>query len=337
MKKQVPIVCYDMNAIDRFFRSVALAMALDQHTSTVWKTYKDSAVINTIYTVLFWKEPPGTAEVQVSDRAAIERSADQLHHRFLMAWVRKLIEGGPAAANHYASDMAILKENARRNLQETYAGAQEINSSVVSETRDGIRSLATIRLGASIGVAVIGASAGLAVAGATAAGTGSGAALTAFGLPLGASSATFGAVGTGYSVAGSVISTWEQAPSAKVAAVSMDLGKHVASDVSTDRATVTLRKAIETKARSTQAMNDAMRTFREQSQRLAQGGLKGVPEQRVTKSIRTSLATASRNQAAIRSAEGAAKLASRALYAVPVVFAALDIVQAVRDYEQATR
>ena len=168
MKKQVPIVCYDLNAIDRFFRSVALSMALDKHSTTVWQTYRDSTVLNTIYAVLFWKEPPGTAEVRVSDRAAIERSADELHHRFLMAWTRKLIEGGPAAANQYAADMATLKETARRNLQETYAGAQEINTAVISETRDAIRSLATIRLGASVGVAVIGAAAGLAVAGAAA-------------------------------------------------------------------------------------------------------------------------------------------------------------------------
>ena len=98
-----------------------------------------------------------------------------------------------------------------------------------------------------------------------------------------------------------------------------------------------LRQAIGTRTRSAQALTDSMRTFREQSQRLAQGGLKRVPEQRVQKSVQTSLATAARSQAAMQSAEGAARLARGALYAVPVVFAAADIVQAVREYQQTTR
>ena len=69
----LPVMCYDLRTISTFFRSCAVVMSLQQTTHIEWTTYRDSKVLNAIYATLFWKEPPGFAEVRMGTRTDIDR------------------------------------------------------------------------------------------------------------------------------------------------------------------------------------------------------------------------------------------------------------------------
>jgi hypothetical protein len=59
---------------------------------------------------MFWKEPPGFAEVKTGTRTTIDLRTDEMHLRFLLTWIRKLAEEGPAAAHHYVSEISRLRD-----------------------------------------------------------------------------------------------------------------------------------------------------------------------------------------------------------------------------------
>ena len=155
-RKPFSAVCYDLSAVSRFFRSVALAIAFQQHITLQWETDRDSAVLNGIYKVMFWKEPPGTASVDFGSDLAIMRTTDELHERYLLAWLTKLHTAGPGAAIKYVKEMGYLRDVARDTVSEVLRDAASINAGVLSETQDAIVALSRIRLGATVGVAVIG-------------------------------------------------------------------------------------------------------------------------------------------------------------------------------------
>ena len=334
------LICYDLPTVSNFFKSVAYVHALESHTRVEWVSYTESEVLNVIYAFgsLFGKAGPGTAEVRTSDPVAVQRRADELHARYLNAWSRKVMEGGAIAGMNYVAEMDRLRASARQTLSQLRADVTAINAGIETDTQKFINELAAVRLGATIGVAVIGASAGLAIAGAGIAAGGASVAtgsLTAFGLPLGASGTAFTAASLGFSVTGDIIKNWDSGGMAN--AVAITSGKALAEDVIGGQAQGALVNAVATQARSTQIMEDAMRTFTNQSLRLAKGGLKKVPHQRVMKSIATSRATAIKHQAALHAAETVGKNAARTMRAVPIVFAGWDILNAVDEYRETVR
>jgi hypothetical protein len=328
-----PLICYDLPTVSRFFRSVALAVAFQRHTSTEWVTYKDSTVLNAVYTVLFWKEPPGAVEVKQSSRQSIERATDELHQQFLFAWIEKLYQGGPSAGNEYVERMARLRENAREAVNDLFRDAARINAEVANQTRDAIVALARIRLAATVGVAVIGGAAGVAFALSAAGGAAAAGGVTVFGLQAGASATTFGVAGFGYSATNSIIKTWEQGPTAKVAAVSLDTGKAVASEVGGGAAGGLYLKAMEQQARSGQIISSAEGQIRKYSARLADETLRRGQMRKARNIVGKStqqIATESANLARAGRTAQAARLGGAG---IPVVFAAWDIIDAWGDYQ----
>lgn len=330
----IPLICYDFNAVSRFFRSVAVTMALQRNTSLEWTTYRDSAVINGIYSVLLWKGAPGMAEIRTGNRMAVEQETDQLHERFVLAWLRKLHEGGPEAANVYVSHMAQVREDARDAIDDVMRDAREINSEVINETRDAIVTLGRIRLGASVGVAVIGGVAGVAFA-AAAAGGGAAAAggITVLGLEAGASAAAFGAVGFGYSATGSIIKTWEDGPKAKMAAVSMDAGKAAASEAGGTMAQAGVSRALADQARSEHIIRSAEGQIRKHSERLGQEGLRKAAMRKSKNIVQRSTAQVAKESDSLARAGKMAKDMGKVAKGIPVVFAAWDILDAWGEYQ----
>lgn len=328
----VPLICYDLPTVSRFFRSVALSMAFQRHTSIEWVPYRDSAVLNAIYTVLFWKEGPGNAEIKQGSGAAIMQTTDELHERFLAAWVDKVFQGGPTAGNTYVNLMAGLRDDARQSVANVFREAQQINAAVINQTQDAIVTLARIKLAATVGVAVIGGAAGVAFA-LGAAGAGAAGGVTVLGLQAGTSAAGFGLTGLGYSVTNNIIKTWEQGPAAKVAAVSVDVGKYAASETGGHLAGQAVERAVTQQGRSAQIIKSAEGQVRKYSEKLAQEGLRRAQARKATNIVQQSQRQIAREGANMAKAGNMAKLARGTGAGIPVLFAAWDIIDAWGDYQ----
>ncbi len=336
--KNVPVICYDLETVSRFFRSAAFLIAVQRHTHIEWVTYRDSAVLNAIYAVMFWKEPPGNAQVKEGSREAIQRVTDEQHERFLLAWIEKLHTGGPAAGNAYVNHVAGLRDMVRQDLNNLYREVSKINNDVINQTQDAIVTLARIRLTAAVGVAVIGGVAGVALAlGAVGGTAAAGGGLTILGLEAGASATTFGLAGLGYSTTNTIIKTWEQGPTAKVAAISVDVGKYAASEVGGKVTGHLADKALAQQARSSQIISSAEGQIRKYSQKLAEEGLRKRQIAKANSIIGQSQRQVASEGAKFAKAGTAAKMARGAGAGIPVVFAAWDIMDAWGDYQDTVK
>jgi len=145
MKTTVPTVCFDLPAISRFFRSCALTIATQLTTQVQWTTYRDSKVLNAIYTVLFWKEPPGIVEINTATASELDRKTDELHQQFLTAWVRKLATEGPYAAAKYVEsirlDQAVFGVHLRSALTSAFAISMSFRMTATMATLAGFPAL----------------------------------------------------------------------------------------------------------------------------------------------------------------------------------------------------
>src|SRR5579864_136051 len=86
--RSAPVVaCFDLVDSLHFLWSVAQARAVQEQTKAVWVPYRDSAVLNAIYTVFRSYGEPGTVEVtQNTGRIAelTDKYFDELTDKFLL-------------------------------------------------------------------------------------------------------------------------------------------------------------------------------------------------------------------------------------------------------------
>jgi hypothetical protein len=332
----IPVICYDMQAVSRFFRSCALAIAIQHTTRSEWQTYRDSKVLNAVYKVLFWKEPPGLVEVRTGAHADIERRTDELHEKFLLAFIRRLAEQGPASAHRHIEEIAGLRTYAREAVRDVFAQAASINSEVIGTTQRAITDLARIKLGAQVGVAVLGSVAGIAFVSAAASGATAGAGLTILGIEAGTTGTGFAVAGAGHSITHSLIKTWEDAPTAQVAGVVWETGKAAASEIGGHVAGQQLEYALQGAAKSRHIIRSAQGEIDKYAARLAQEGLKKKAAAKATNVVAARTAQIGVQKAALEKFGQAATLAARVGKAIPVLFAAWDIWDAVGDYRETT-
>jgi hypothetical protein len=332
--KHIDIMCYDLPTVSRFFRSCAVSIAIQQTTNIEWKTYRDSKVLNAVYAALFWKEPPGNAEVKTGTRDEIDRRTDTLHEQFLNAWIEKMATKGPQAAHEYVTRMGELREYARDAVQSVFREASNINRAVIGETEEAIVKLARIKLGAQVGVALIGGVAGIAFVGAAAAGTGAGAGLSIMGLQAGAGASAFGAVGAGHSITHSVLKNWENGPKAQLSGIAIEGAKTGISEASSSIAASSLENALRGQSRSQQIIKSAEGQIRKYSERLAQEGLRKKAAAKATNIVANSTAQVTTQKAAAEGFRRAATNSARVGMTIPVVFSAWDIWEAVADYRE---
>lgn len=332
MKTQsVPTICYDLPTVSRFFRSVALAVAMQKYMSLEWKDYKDSTVLNVVYSVMFWKGPPGSVEVNTGSRQQIEAETNRLHAHYLMTWVDKVHGGGPGAGNSYTTQMMNVRESARSAIESTFRDAREINAEIARDTQEAIVALARIRLAATVGVAIIGAGAGIAFVSAAAAGSAGGAGLMIAGVEAGAGGFTFGATGAGFSMTNSLIKTWEGGAGAKVAAISMDSGKYAGGEAAGHVAGHGMTKALSDTSHSQQIIKSAEGQITKYS-KVLEGKVKKKTAAKATNIIANSQAKVV-SETARMGKSGQLLKGARALgTAAPVFFAAWDIMDALGDY-----
>ena len=307
----VPAICYDLAAVSRFFRSVALAVAFQQHTKTEWQVHHDNTVLNVIYAVMFWKSPPGIVEIR-QPQAKIEKTTDELHQKYLIAWLRKLNEQGPVAANLYVTNMHRLRRDAEQFLAQALRDAGNLNAAVINETSDGIRKLALIRLVGSAGVAVLGAAGAIVLA------------------PAGA--VVVSGIGLGYSCITSTIKSWEQGGAAK--AVGIEIGKAAAGERLGAIVQAREVKALNDQKKAAQVIRSAEGEIRKYSQRLAQEGLRKAQIAKAQNIVGRATAQVGRQTQVASQAARAAGHAGAAMKAIPLVFAAIGIWGAWSDYDE---
>ena len=189
----------------------------------------------------------GVVEIRQSSKARIEATADQLHERFLMAWIRKLAEQGPAEANAYVSHMTGIRAFARAALQQMVQDASQINQMGAGQLKEAITDLARIKLAGTVGVALLGATGAIVLA------------------PAGAM--ICGGVSLGYSSSCSLIKTWEQGPFAKAVGVGTEGAKAVGSDMLGRAAGATEIKALAQQGKAQQIVQSCEGEIRKYSQR----------------------------------------------------------------------
>jgi hypothetical protein len=297
------IVCYDFPAVVRFLDSVALAMALQQNTALEWNRYDESKVLNAMYWVMAWKTPPGTVELKTDEKRVDVVRCDLLA-RFVGTWLDRVCEG-PRAASQYLADKARLRDLANEGIQDALREAHVINSEIGGEVRGTVEKLAAIRLSSTLAVTGVGAAAG---------------GLAAF------------AVASSYSIVGAVVKDWSRAPAGQVAALKFaeEGGKKFVEE-SLERNGVRLRAT----ALEHQALADkALRKVRDAEKGLAKLGLSRT--RRATQNRR--LANAAEQFAESRRAasgfRSAGKVLGRAATAASVVFVAMEVVDAITEYQE---
>ena len=221
--------------------------------------------------------------------------------------------------------MAKLKEDARDATQSVFDEASGINSAVIGETQQAITNLARIKLGAQVGVALIGAVAGLAFVGAAAAGGAAGAGTSILGLQASTTGVGFAAAGTGHAMTHNLIKIWEQGPSAKIAAISMEAAKVVVSEGGGAIAGGVLIRALAGSAKSAQIIKSAEGEILKYSARLVQEGLRKKAFAKATDVVAQRTAQVRAQQTAQRGFQAAAGRAAAVAMFIPVVFATWDI------------
>ncbi len=308
---QVRVACFSLERVARFLWSVAHARALDRHTHASWVEYKESTVLNVVYTVLWWKAGPGTVEVS-QNREAIKESTQTLFVQYFDTFIKTLPQGVNHVAD-YLNRMDQVRASALESVQNLFNEAQRINAEVIGQINQAIRDLAAVKLGATIVLA--GMTGGLAVAG-------SGLALAA------------GSVNLGYSVTGAVVKNWASLKGA--GAMAIDVGKEL------------LKEGVQQAATKGAEVVTAMGTMQaflaagkwdeavQEVDKLTKEMAKKVSNKKKAKAGRKLGEAQAAKGVARKEMEQGVKLqqaGGKVLRAVPIVFAAIDIINAVSEYQ----
>jgi hypothetical protein len=306
------VACLNLDQIGRLLWAQSYAMAVQLNTSVQWKPYKDSKLLNLAYVLMPWKGGPGWVEVEQNQRRIQEKSKEYFD-RGLDVLMKKFCEG-PASVMRYLSDAEKIRDHALQGVAEAFRSASDINREVLGETSQGIKRLAVIKATSSIALA--GMSGGLALAGGS------------VGLV-----ATAGSVNLGFSLTKAVVKNWGEL--ATVGALAIELSKDAASDlmqkggekmIGTGVAHVwtAAPKWAEAQKRIMTLSGDLAR--KTSTQKKAKIGRKLIASQQ---KLAGAEAQAAKGIQMVRIGKNVVRY-------VPVVFAGLDILDAIVEYQEDT-
>lgn len=309
----VLVFCYDLQAVSRFCRSCALSVVMQRRTTIEWVASPD-AVIQALYRVLFWKGAPGTVEIHSARPAEIEAETNELQLHFLRTWLEKLSSAGhgPLLAKHYLENLERIRDGAREALQQLFRDASSINAQVARELGSGITYLATIKLLSTIGLAGAGVGGTLVLVG--------GEALLATGVSL------------GYSLSCTVIKNWRASGLAQ--AVAVDLGKATLSEGVDQAAEAGAVKALAQHAKNEQVLRSVQGMVRQSSARLRAQGLSRRQAQMTSNGLAHAQGLEASATQQLALGRPLLRVANGVRVAVPVVFAAWDVWDAIEDFRE---
>jgi len=311
----IQVTCLTLEGIFRMLNSSALSIAIAQHTLPRWEAYKDSKFLNAVYALKVFGEGPGWMTID-QDWKAIVESREYWFNRFVNAFLAKL-DSGPAAVMTYLERIDQLGQDSRLEVQRRYADVHAINHEIISETGDAIRRLAKIKLVSTVLVAL-----------------GSG------GAALAGGGAAYGAVSFSFSVATKVAKNVAEAKEGKVLAI--DLGKEVLKEGTTqglelggEMATAAGSWRLFQASQSPQ-WREAVAKIEALSREIARKSSSrkiaklGAKKGRI---MQQALIQTPGVQSGVKLIQRGS-LASKAGVGLSVVFAALDIIDAINEYQE---
>jgi len=319
-KSAVSVAVLDLQALAGFFRSVALQIEIQAGTRLEWKEYRESTVLNITYALMPWKGKPGTAEI-TQDWDRIRRRTDERAVEMLLTFLERLFLQGPAAAASYVESMDELRQYSRRAVQDLFSDAQQINAGVAGTAGQAARNLAVIQFGCTVLLATTGC--WVALGGAVPA-------VMMGGMTATQMAGAVGAVNLSYNVAGALVKdglSWKSAQ-----AIGIELGKEGfkgrADPWLANRATEAAREVGAQKA----ALEEAERKIAKMSDKLA-GKLGADRRARYMRGVVREGAAAEAARAKMAQNAMMRGGAQLALKAIPIVYLAHDIYNAVGDLQ----
>jgi vacuolar-type H+-ATPase subunit H len=311
-------ICYDLNTVSQFFYSCAQAVAMERHTHLIWQRDNSSAFMN-----FFSIGDPGTFEIVHSSNVPIEQMTKLLHEHYIEIWLRKIFESGPSVGEKYVSDLWEIRESCRNFVMQLYREAELGNREVRTMIGGKICYLSSIKLAGSVGVATLGA--------------------LAFFIcpPAGAVIAT--GIDIGYGISLSITENWERGRDATVVAIEDSVGTDMAEEIIQGGIEKGKNKALEkNKEESMKAIEYAKHEIRKYSQRLSgKGGFRTKAKKQARKIISEAEKIIEEQQLVLIQGGRAVKIGGLVCRALPVIFAANDIIgyysQYAKEVNEATR
>ena len=210
------VACLNFEHMRRVLRSTATAVELQLSIRHQWKEMETGLVLGAAYKVMFWKEPPGTVEVNIASVRELSGRIAKRTDDLTAAFLRNLATGGMQAAVAYANDIERIRANAIAGINEAFDDARRINAEIAGQLQTAGRRAAHVKLVSTGLFAVLSGGSGvMAVAGMSSIG----------GIALGGTGLQFFAVGFTNAMAMSVAKNANQANTAN--AVAIDFGKEV--------------------------------------------------------------------------------------------------------------
>jgi len=149
MPHNFSFMCLDLRRTAFLAWSYARARALQEQTRIEWEPYRGSKVLNAIYGVLFWKEGPGTAEIR-QDQKKIDALTNGYFNHTFDTFLEKSFTLGPVGLAHYADELVATRDYAFQSVQEMFHDASSINAEVAGEAQRAIETLAKIKLASTL-------------------------------------------------------------------------------------------------------------------------------------------------------------------------------------------
>ncbi len=310
----MPCICLDYFAIEKFFNSCALTIAMQQSIKIGWAG-NESVQLAQIYGFMGY-EPPGSVTIDIGHRNNLTAETDRLTKQFVLMYLQKTHEQGFMAGQMYVMAMNATRLKACSQINDAFRSVAADNKKIADDLRAAIEKAAKYKLAAGVGVALVGG-----VGGVLCVATGGGG--------LG-----FAIVGIAKTSTQSIIKTWESGSTATAVAVDFrnmeaqrladaavgGAEKHVGRKVAerlpgkmatVDSAKLALKKYTQLLGRkSTNAANIAKRTAQEAA-------------------ARSTLSAANSSAAKGTTALGVLRGAT---YALPVLFAGYDTFNEIQEY-----
>lgn len=315
MPADLQFMVLDLRKVATLVWSSARARALMEHTRIEWQPYRDSKVLNFVYSVLFWYGGPGTAEIR-QDRQKIDARTERYFDSGFESFLEQSFAHGAQGVARYSNMLVSNRDYCLQAVQTTFRDAADINAQIAGKTREAIETLARIKLASSLALT----------------GMGCYAALTASGVVLVMRAAQAGAVKLTADVAGEVIKPTDDI-GANVKGVGYQLGKAAleeGGDKGAERLTEMGDKALET-------YGPKLVEAEHRIQRYSESLLRKIgPRKTKLAARRLGNAEADKTIAsrAIGAAERNVKVGKFAGKAVPLVFAAWDVLDALKEYRE---
>lgn len=299
--------------LDVLFRSTALSLATREHTKVEWETYKNGVSLGILYTLAFWKQPPGGVGVAQAQKSIIQASADAHYARLWERFLATAAAEGFKGVLRYAEECAMIRDKAQVDLKWFFLQVARDNEQVIVAASEGIRTFAQVKLAGQVGLAACGLGGAYILVG--------GAAWLATGVSIG------GSMGV------SIAKNWSEENT--VEAVAIDYDKENAKfwidkalgTVSDHNASLALSQI--------DAGKKTMERAEQEIARQAKINARRSPQRIAAAEARWSAANQSVGQGTRRAA--AAKTGQVIAKGLPILFFGLEVYDAVADYKTATR